>query len=172
MPKIIEDLPRRLMEEARRQVLESGYSSMTIRSVAKGCGVGTGTVYNYYASKDALVAAFLLVDWRDRMEKVCLCARSAEDPEYVLRSIHYNLAQFCTAYAAIFRDPAAAVGFSGSFGRYHALLRSQLAEPVRGFCPDDFTAEFIAEAMLVWTVAGKPFEEIYQPVSKLFHKER
>lgn len=31
MPKIIENLPQRLLEEARRQVEESGFAAMTIR---------------------------------------------------------------------------------------------------------------------------------------------
>ena len=168
MPKIIENLPQRLMEEARRQVLESGYGTMTIRSVAKGCGVGTGTVYNYYASKDDLVAAFMLTDWKVCVQEITRIAGDAAQPRPVLEAIHQNLGRFCCQYAPIFRDPAAAVGFSGSFGRYHALLRGQLADPIRRFCCDDFTADFIAEAMLVWTVAGKTFEEIYQPVSKLF----
>ena len=35
MPKIIENLPQRLLEEARRQIETSGFSAMTIRSVAK-----------------------------------------------------------------------------------------------------------------------------------------
>ena len=45
MPKIIENLEDRLIQEARRQIAESGYGATTIRSVAKGCGVGVGTVY-------------------------------------------------------------------------------------------------------------------------------
>lgn len=38
MPKIIENLPQRLLEKARCQIEESGYSAMTIRSMASGCG--------------------------------------------------------------------------------------------------------------------------------------
>ena len=34
MPKIIENLENRLIEEARKQIEEAGYSAMTIRSVA------------------------------------------------------------------------------------------------------------------------------------------
>ena len=55
MPKIIENLESKLLEEAKRQIQESGYGAMTIRSVAKGCGVGVGTVYNYFPSKEALL---------------------------------------------------------------------------------------------------------------------
>ena len=65
MPKIIENLPQRLLEEARKQCEELGYSAMTIRSVAKGCGVGVGTVYNYYPSKDALIAEVVRTDWME-----------------------------------------------------------------------------------------------------------
>lgn len=168
MPKIIENLPRRLMEEARRQVRESGYSALTIRSVAKGCGVGVGTVYNYYASRDALVASFLLEDWNSCLETIHADAETAAHPQPVLKTVYDSLVHFLKQHEAVFRDETAAAGFSGSFGHYHSLLRSQLAEPIRRFCPDDFTAEFIAEAMLVWTVAGKSFEEIYPLIQKLF----
>ena len=63
-------------------------------------------------------------------------------------------------YDPIFRDESAAVSYTGSTSRYHGVLRSQLAAPIRKFCRDDFTAEFIAEAMLTWTVAGTDFDEL------------
>ena len=50
MPKIIENLKDRLIAEAEKQIAESGYGAVTIRSVAKACGVGVGTVYNYFPS--------------------------------------------------------------------------------------------------------------------------
>lgn len=56
MPKILENIRELLLQEAKRQVFENGYSSLTIRSVAGACGIGVGTVYNYFESKDALVA--------------------------------------------------------------------------------------------------------------------
>ena len=64
MPKIIENLKDRLIAEAEKQIEESGYGAVTIRSVAKACGVGVGTVYNYFPSKETLIATHLLVDWK------------------------------------------------------------------------------------------------------------
>lgn len=160
MPKIIENLPERLAEEARRQVEESGFSAMTIRSVAKSCGVGVGTVYNYYPSKEALVASFMLDDWKDCVKAIHSCAATAQELEPVLGIIHEKLTLFMEQYGPIFRDESAAVSYTGSTSRYHGILRSQLADPIRKFCRDDFTAEFIAEAMLTWTVAGKAFDEL------------
>ena len=167
MPKIIENLPQKLMAEARRQVRENGYAALTIRSVAKGCGVGVGTVYNYFDSKDALTAAFMLEDWKNCVHRIDDCAAASEVPEPVLRSIYDELQNFYHLHEAVFHDEAAAASFAGSFSRYHALLRSQLAAPVRRFCRDDFTAEFIAEAMLVWTVAGTPFPQLHSLVNQL-----
>ena len=160
MPKIIENLPERLAEEARRQVEESGFSAITIRSVAKGCGVGVGTVYNYYPSKEALVATFMLSDWKDCVAYINCCADEAQSLETVLRIVYEKLRLFMDQYDPIFRDESAAASYTGSTSHYHGILRSQLAGPIRKFCQDDFTAEFIAEAMLSWTVAGKDFEEL------------
>lgn len=168
MPKIIENLPRRLSEEARRQIEESGYAAMTIRSVAKSCGVGVGTVYNYYPSKESLVAAFMLEDWKHCIDAIHSCSQTALGWEPVLWAIYESLIQFMERHAVIFRDENAAAGFTGSFGKYHAILRSQLAAPMRKFCRDDFTAEFLAENILTWTVAGKDFDELSNVLKRLF----
>ena len=160
MPKIIENLPQRLLDEARRQIEESGFSAMTIRTVARGCGVGVGTVYNYYPSKEALVASFMLSDWKLCVAAIEDVAAQSQTLEPVIRVIYEKLRFFMEQYDPIFRDEAAASSYTGSTAKYHAVLRSQLANPVRKFCRDDFTAEFIAEAMLSWTVAGKEFDEL------------
>lgn len=168
MPKIIENLPQRLTEEARRQVEQSGYGALTVRSVARACGVGVGTVYNYYPSKDALVAAFMLEDWTRCVESIQSCAQSALGQEPVLWAIYETLEQFMDRNAHVLRDEAAARSFTGAFGQYHRVLRSQLAQPVRRFCRDDFTAEFVAEALLIWTVNGKSFEEVNGVLKRVF----
>lgn len=168
MPKIIENLPERLMDEARRQVEESSYADMTIRSVAKACGVGVGTVYNYYPSKESLVAAFMLEDWKQCVTAIEDCARDARGREPVLWSIYENLTAFMEKHQRIFRDETASAGIGGSFSHYHAVLRSQLAAPLRRFCRDDFTAEFIAEAILSWTVNGKSFDALNDVIKRIF----
>lgn len=165
MPKIIENLRQNLTREARRQILEEGYSAMTIRSVAGGCGVGTGTVYNYFPSKDALTAAVLLDDWMALLEALRAPAdRGCED---TCRAVYEGLLRFRQMYTPLFHDQGAVARFPQGVGQYHSLLRSQLAEPLRPFCPDDFTAEFIAEALLTWTMEGKPFSELWSVIRKL-----
>ena len=168
MPKIIENLQQRLVEEAGRQIRQSGYEAMTIRSVAKECGVGVGTVYNYYPSKEALVASYLLEDWNVCVNHVAEASQQARDAEPVLWAIYENLSKFMEDHAAIFRSETAAASFTGSVSQYHGLLRSQLAAPLRKFCRDDFTAEFVAEALLTWIVAGEDFDRVCCVLKRLF----
>lgn len=168
MPKIIENLPQKLAEEAKRQIQEVGYEAMTIRSVAQKCQVGVGTVYNYYRSKEELVAAFMLEDWKSCVLSIETCAESACEVTSVLREIHDCLWAYVQRHQSVFRDKAAAVSVSGTSGYYHSMLRGQLAAPIRRFCRDDFTAEFVAEAMLTWTVDGKDFESLNEILKRLF----
>ena len=168
MPKIIENLESRLIEEAKKQIEESGYGAMTIRSIAKACGVGVGTVYNYFSCKEELLATHLLEDWKQCITAIEAVSTYSDAPRPAVLCIHDQLISFACRHKAIFQDEAAAASFAGSFGRYHAMLRTQLSHPLRKFCDGDFTADFIAEALLTWTMAGKPFDEIYGMIEKLF----
>lgn len=168
MPKIIENLESRLIEEAKKQIEESGYGAVTIRSVAKACGVGVGTVYNYFPSKEMLIATHLLEDWKGCVASIQAVSAYCESPRPAAACIYDQLKSFSRRHAAIFRDDAAAASFTGSFSQYHGVLRDQLAQPLRRFSSSDFAAQFIAESLLTWTMAEKPFEEIYGMIEKLF----
>lgn len=167
MPKIIENLRDRLILEAKQQIEQSGYGAVTIRSIAKGCGVGVGTVYNYFPSKEALIATHLLEDWKNCIATIEAVSSGSETAEPVMHCIYHQLTGFASRNSAIFRDESAAASFAGSFSQYHHRLRSQLAAPLRKFCRGDFVSEFLAESLLTWTMAGRPFDEIHEILKKL-----
>jgi AcrR family transcriptional regulator len=50
-----------LVQATADEVEEVGYSGLTVRSVARGAGVAPATAYNYFSSKDHLLAEVL---WR------------------------------------------------------------------------------------------------------------
>lgn len=168
MPKIIENLEQRLKDAAKQQVWEVGYADMTIRSVAAACGIGVGTVYNYFPSKDALLAAWMLDDWNVGIARLEEKAAEADSPEAAARAVYDELTDFARSHSALFQDESATESFSKSFRRYHGVLRAQLAAPMRRFASDDFGAEFAAESLLTWTMTGEDFDTIWGQLQKLF----
>jgi AcrR family transcriptional regulator len=168
MPKIIENLEARLIDEAEKQITKNGYGAMTMRSVAKGCGIGVGTVYNYFSCKEELVAKFLLKDWNEALADFDAISENSQTVRPVARHIYDCLTAFARRHAAIFQDFSASASFGASYSQYHRILRQQLSKPLRKFCESDFAAEFAAEALLTWTMASKDFDELYGMLEKLF----
>lgn len=170
MPKIIENLPEKLIEETRRQVMEVGYTALNIRDVAKNCGVGVGTVYNYFPSKDVLVAGFLLRDWKESLKRIhkeveeCGNVQSSE-AEKVLLIIYRELLNYYERYSEVFHAAEATIPAPPK--KYHVILRDQITEVICPLCEDVFTADFVSEALLTWTVEGQPFERICPLLKKV-----
>ena len=173
MPKIIENIRAKLLEEAKRQVEEQGYSAMTIRSVATACGVGVGTVYNYFSSKDMLVASFMLEDWMTCLGNIQTDCTEEADSKEVLHRIYVELLSFKEKYTGLFADENALGSYSASFPKRHQMLRSQLAAHIliltrrQKKADPEFLADFIAESMLTWIMADYEFEQIAEVVLQL-----
>lgn len=161
MPKIIADPKEKLLSVARLQIETKGYAATTMRSVARACGISVGTVYNCFPSKEALVAAYMLNDWQSCMAAVTAAENAASSAKPVAQCIYEQLRLYASRHSSLFNDGAALSVFSGAFGQYHSMLRAQLAKPLRRFCASDFAADFVAEALITWTMAGKEFDEIF-----------
>jgi len=65
MGKILEDPKQLILNTAKNILYTEGYSSLTIRSVAKTCNLAVGTIYNYYPSKKELVVEMMLEYWNE-----------------------------------------------------------------------------------------------------------
>lgn len=163
MPKIIENIKEQIVEEAKRQLFENGYAKTTIRSVATACGIGVGTIYNYFPSKDMLISAFMLEDWRScisRMRKL-----KTSDKLKFLEGVHDCLKDFVSQYSFLFNDKDASAAYFAVFTERHAQLRGVLADIIMPVCADGnyedprFVAEHIAESVLYWMLEDVPFEK-------------
>lgn len=168
MPKIIENLKERLRQEAFRQIEEVGYGAMTIQSVARQCGVGVGTVYNYYPSKDAMLMEYIRRDWEKCFASICTVSYYSRTYDAVIRCIYDQLAGFNTKYASMFREDTAANSLSAVMMRLMGTISGDIAQALRKFCEGDVEAEIIAEALLIWIRTGKNFDDIYNKIEKLF----
>ena len=159
MPKIIENLREQILNEAKKQLFEQGYEKTTIRSVAQECGIAVGTVYNYFKSKDILIASLVLEDWNDCIQSIITYPK--EDRRAFLEHIHISLNAFEKKHEKLFKDKEAAKTYNTVFFERHRLLRSQLSHLIIPLTDDKFLSDFVAEALLCWTTEGKSFEEIY-----------
>jgi AcrR family transcriptional regulator len=175
MPKIINDLQEKILKEAKRQVFENGYTSMTIRSVAQECGIAIGTIYNYYPSKDYLTASFVLNDWIPLTEELNEKCKSTEKPMEAFHYIYMMLGNFISDYQPLFQENGAVKSVSITFHSRHCELRGQLAEMIHGICmekaksPSQFLPEFIAESLLTWSAEQRSFEELRTVLNHLFY---
>lgn len=171
MPKILENVREQLLNETRKQIAEQGYAKTTVRSVAEACGLGVGTVYNYFPSKDMLIATFMAEDWQCALQGMRQC--NSLEAKVVLKNMYDALIDFIRKYHSLFVDEDAAKVFATVFSERHKQLRDQLAEFIMPLCEyakvtdASFLAEYIAEALLTWTVQGKGFDEQFEIIGKL-----
>jgi AcrR family transcriptional regulator len=176
MPKIIENLREKIIQEAKDQIAINGYESVTIRNIAKGCDIGLGTFYNYFKSKDMLISTFLFEDWKTRINKITDNTQNEKDPMVVVHALYDEVSDFIKAHNGIFSSPSAIKTFSTTAPKYHKFVRNQVAAPIYHSCVlaeienAEFLSLFVAESVVTWTVAGKSYDEIAAIVSKLFVK--
>lgn len=169
LPKVIENVREQLLEEVRRQIIQRGYAETTVRSVAGACGLGVGTVYNYFKSKDMLIATVVAEDWKRCTER--FKNSSPTGAEETVRLIYDMLQAFEEEHKSLFTDPEAAKKYASIFAERHGLLREQIAEFLLPICKKseepEFLSQFIAESLLTWVTAGVPFEKMYSVFQKL-----
>ena len=113
---------RKLLEEARRQIEERGYKETTVRSVAAALSIGLGTLYNYFESKDMLVASFMLEDWSKSMAAMRESIDSSADSHEKLRLVFEGLRAFSERHKKLFSDPSARKTFAHTMQERHPLL--------------------------------------------------
>ena len=171
MPKILNNLREQLLEETRREIRERGYKATTIRSVAAACHVAVGTVYNYFASKSAMISSYMEEDWRRLTEKVR--ATDTRDKKAYLSTIDRSLREFASLHSPLFHDPDAEKEFSEASSKLHPELRKQLSGlilPVLSGVKKEeqgFLSQFLAESILTWSMSSVAFETLYAVIEKL-----
>lgn len=171
MPKIIENLREQLLTEARQQIEERGYSETTVRSVAKACGIGVGTVYNYFPSKEMLVGAVVYEDWKEHLKD--MQTLPTDDSRVLLGGIYESLMSFAAKNEKLFSDSDAAKIAAIGSSRRHKMLRDQIAAFITPLCGEknvpnaSFAAEFISEALIGWAMEKCPFETVYPLFEKI-----
>lgn len=168
MPKIIDDLRESLLEESRKLLLSGG--ELTIRGVAKCSHVAVGTVYNYFRSKDELMAYVMLEDWQQTVGSMREGAAAAPDVMAGLRCVHDGLAAFCGLYNRAWMNYAASNDASASIRQRHGMVIAQLTDVIgplltrHGALWTDCLPTFLAETLLSAAARGEDSFEQIRPI--------
>lgn len=72
-----------ILQVCRRIVAERGLKALHMRPVARECHIALGTLYNYYADKDALVLATVESIWKEIFHGVHPVAAGVAFPDYI-----------------------------------------------------------------------------------------
>ncbi|OPX44023.1 putative HTH-type transcriptional regulator YvdT [Ruminiclostridium hungatei] len=94
MPKNLTNVKEDILAVTRQMIKETGYSELNIRNIAARCGVATGTVYNYYSSKNQIIAEILLNEWNLMLRRVDQSTRHSAPRIDKLKIIYDELNNF------------------------------------------------------------------------------
>ena len=173
MPKILDGVHDSLLSAARAQLLSGGYQALSLRALARECRIAVGTIYNYFDSKESLVAHVIAADWqitRDRMRDLCEAAPSIPDG---ICAIFTQLQEFELLYAGVFSQ-FAGLGRPTGLSDRHRLLRSQLTGQINALlsrfgCRQTGLSAIAAEAILAGSLQPDiPEADIRLFAEKLF----
>ncbi len=173
MPKIIENLEEKILEQAKSQLFEKGYQSMTMRSVAEACGIAVGTVYNYYKSKDVLVAEIMLKDWLTILADIKRNCESALNIHEGFKTMYDGVASFVEKYDTVWTQYGKDISIRHEMPMQFDWLITQLSDILNEILvrchgeEDDYISVFLSEILLN-TATKKDFK--YENISRILKR--
>ena len=177
MPKLIPDVEKKLIDSARHILMTEGPDALSMRRVAGECGIAVGTLYNYFESKDLLIAKITVADWQDELQKMNELADSATDFTAGFSSLYTLLSDFVGAH----RPSWIGTGQTSSYQSFSNSYRSMLVDQICGFITklmqstrsDNLLplAKLLAETMLSTAARGDEYKESMYILAETLRKE-
>ncbi len=102
MPKIIDNLPKLIVQKAKNCFEEHGYQSVDMSMIAKEADIAVGTIYNYYSNKAELFLDTVKLSWHELEAK--LDELEADNPREKLKKTVKAYYQFGKAKKGLWED--------------------------------------------------------------------
>ena len=169
-----------IMQVCRRIVAEKGMNALNMRLVADECGIALGTLYNYFADKDALVLAAVESIWRDIFHAGPPHETAPSFPGYVA-ALYGRIQKGAEAYPGFLTGHSISIAASkrgeakSVMEHTFAHMKAGMLEVLRAdqsvrentftasFSQEKF-ADFVLDSMLVLLVQGQPDCAVLQEV--------
>lgn len=120
-----------ILSISKEMAADKGIQAITMRSVAKQCGVAVGSVYNYFPSKNDLVIATIDGIWREIIQNISDCSLSSGFLENV-KNLFYSVKSGGETYPFFFSIHSMSVAKSGkekgreTMNQYFKSIKSDL----------------------------------------------
>ena len=150
MPKVIDNIRGRAVSEAREILIRDGYGALTIRGIARILGIGLGTIYNYFPSKEYLAASVMLEDWQE-LTKDFEALHAGQPAESVIADLFALIQTFTRRYDPAWREYEQQGGSRWMIRQYHGMLAEQFSGYIQNALPagqqerEPYLARFLAE---------------------------
>ncbi len=173
MPQAIPELREKILALARKRMLHNPPIPFTMREISRSCGAAIGTAYNYFSSKEELMATVMLADWEIALKAMNTAATKSETVLDAISDIYKALQHFCELYGPTFRCHAQQVSPVGILQEHHDKLVAQIAEPVRTALVrfdrlfDEKAPEALTELLLYASYRDKNLETLWPLIVKL-----
>ena len=174
MPKIIEGAREKILINAKKRLFENGYQHLSLREVAKESGIATGTIYNYFANKDYLIANIMLEDWEKVIAVMDTKVETAASVRDGVFGICKSIDEFCEIYACIWQQPSVAAAATPDLQHRHEFLAGQIGERVerlleeKGYGNKKNFTDLIVELILSSNGKKKVVEQLGELLDQLY----
>ena len=111
-----------ILKHCREIVQHKGLSALNMRTVAEACGMGLGSLYYYFPSKNALVIATIESVWSDLFRLEDSQLEESSFPEYVRRCFE-RLHQGIQTYPNFFTIHSVSVSEDGRSEARETMMR-------------------------------------------------
>lgn len=152
MPKVINNIREIILENGKQMLLEGNYKEFNLRNLAKKCGLGLGTFYNYFSSKEEMALQIFMNDWEKTLRLIDDLKYQSIPFKEKLLLIHQSLEKFLGRYLKVFREIAGGEGKSCPVDHYEKISRSlgELVEMERkaGNIKTEVTSDKLARFIL------------------------
>jgi len=126
MPKLIENAKELILETAEKLLFQVGYKGFKIREIASRCGIASGTIFNYFASKEMLITAIMARDWDNLLAEIKRECDLATDMAAAVSVIYKGIKSFVQKYESILMDYPGNI--IGQFRKHHVAVRQQITD--------------------------------------------
>ena len=176
MPKIIDTVRDKAIQETRRILSASKYTTFTMREIAAACKIATGTMYNYFPSKEYLVGCVVLEDWRAVYTEMIRIAQKTDTLELAMEEIYTLMYHFVEAHQYLTTFDIRTPKHGYDYTDRHIMMRQQI-EAILAMLQsrfdigiDETVKVFLAECILSFSAKKYSYPQISAAFNKLLKK--